>query len=269
MSESVFCCRDVSFTYPGAKGPAVDGLEIEIPVGRLTAIIGPNGAGKSTLVRLLAGTIEPEKGEVEFLGRSLRDWKRTDLARRLAVVSQEAPLGIPLSVTEYVSLGRNPYVSAWTSLSERDVTIVQEAIRGVGLTALAGRRLPDLSGGELQRAKLGRALAQEPDVLILDEPTAHLDIGHALWAFETVGDLVGRGITAVCVTHDINLASRFAEELILLSDGRATARGRAATVLSPEALSSVYDCEIGVEDRGSLGHVVLPVGRLVGRPEDR
>jgi iron complex transport system ATP-binding protein len=266
MSDSVFECRSLSFRYPGAASPAIDGLDVQVAGGRITAIIGPNGAGKSTLVRLLAGTLDPSAGDALFMGRSVRGWKRVDLARRLAVVAQEAPMGIPLSVTEYVSLGRNPYVSAWASLSAQDDAVVGDAIARVGLAALAERGLSDLSGGELQRAKLGRALAQEPDVLILDEPTAHLDVGHALWTFETVADLVSHGLTAVCVTHDMNLASRFASELVLVSGGRVEARGDAATVLSPDRLSRAYDCEIGVEDRGGLGHVVLPLGTRVSSP---
>ncbi|MFV1987354.1 MAG: ABC transporter ATP-binding protein [Gemmatimonadota bacterium] len=261
MSDPVFTCRDLTFTYPGASRHAIKGLDLDIDRGTMTAVLGPNGAGKSTLVRLLSGTIAPSGGEVRFLDRSLSDWPRTDLARRLAVVAQEAPHGVPQSVTEYVSLGRNPYVSAWSPLSTEDTSVVEAAIRRVGLDSLAHRRIGDLSGGETQRAKLARALAQEPDVLILDEPTAHLDIGHALWAFETVAELVRRGITAVCVTHDMNLASRFADDLILVCDGNAGPRGTPSEVLSAEALSSAYECEVAVEDRGPLGHVVLPVGR--------
>ena len=264
MSERVFRCRGLTFTYPGAPSPAMKGLDLDVDRGRLTAVLGPNGAGKSTLVRLLSGTIRPTGGEVQFFNRSLSDWSRTDLARRLGVVAQEAPHGIPQSVTEYVSLGRNPYVSAWSALSAEDTSVVESAIHQVGLDSLAHRRIGDLSGGEAQRAKLARALAQEPDVLILDEPTAHLDIGHAMWAFETMAELVGQGITAVCVTHDMNLASRFADDLVLLCDGTARPRGPASEVLSPEALSSAYDCELGVEDRGPLGHVVLPAAHSGG-----
>jgi iron complex transport system ATP-binding protein len=260
MSDRVFECRGLTFTYPGASGPAIEGLDLDVDGGRLTAILGPNGAGKSTLVRLLSGTAEPSAGETRFLGRRLSDWPRTDLARRLAVVAQEAPHGIPQSVVEYVSLGRNPYASAWSALSSHDTAVVEAAVERVGLSAISDRRIGDLSGGEVQRAKLARALAQEPEVMILDEPTAHLDLGHALWAFETVAELVSQGITAICVTHDMNLASRFADDLVLVCDGDAGPCGSASEVLSPEALSSAYECEVDIEDRGALGHVVLPVG---------
>ena len=142
-----------------------------------------------------------------------------------------------------------------------------QALDRVGLSGLADRRLTDLSGGEIQRAKLARALAQEPQVVILDEPTAHLDIGHALWAFETVAELVRQGMTALCVTHDINLASRYATDLVLLSDGRAGATAGPAEVLSPDALEQAYGCPVEVLDRGELGIVVLPAARsVVGGP---
>ena len=260
MSDPVFVTRRASYAYPGSDAPAIDGVDLEIGHGRVTGVIGPNGAGKSTLVRLLSGTVEPTSGVVEFLGRPLASWARTDLARHLAVVGQEPPLAVPQTVEEYVSLGRNPYVSPWSALSAADLEIVSGAIATVGLAPLATRRLTDLSGGERQRAKLARALAQEPQVLILDEPTAHLDIGHALWAFETIAHLVRGGLTAICVTHDINLASRFADELLLLTGGRVGGRGNAGSVLSRETLSRAYDCDVRVEDLGSAGRVVLPVG---------
>ncbi|MDX1392987.1 MAG: ABC transporter ATP-binding protein [Gemmatimonadota bacterium] len=267
MSEPIFRCRGLTFAYPGASSPAIRDLDLDIGAGRMTALIGPNGAGKSTLVRLLAGTVRPDRGAVAFLGRPLADWRRTELARTLAVVAQEPPPAIPQSVTDYVSLGRNPYVSPWAALAASDERIVEQALARVGLSDLADRRLTDLSGGEIQRAKLARALAQEPEVVILDEPTAHLDIGHALWAFETVADLVDRGMTALCVTHDINLASRYATDLVLLSEGRAGAGAGPAEVLSPVALERAYGCPVEVLDRGELGIVVLPASRsMAGRP---
>lgn len=259
MSDRVFEARSVTYSYPGGGRPAVDGVDLVVPAGRLTALIGPNGAGKSTLVRLLAGTMEPTEGSVAFLGRPLAEWPRTDLARHLAVVAQEPPLAVPQSVEEYVSLGRNPYVSAWAALSGEDQAVVERAMRRVGMSDLSDRRLTDLSGGERQRAKLARALAQEPDVLILDEPTAHLDIGHALWAFETMAELVAAGLTAICVTHDMNLASRYADDMVLLAGGRLTNSGSPSTVLEPAALAAAYDCGVRVEDHGRAGRVVLPV----------
>ena len=259
MSDSAFSCRAVSHRYSADASPALRGVDVEMAAGNLTCIIGPNGAGKSTLVRVLAGTLRPTEGRAEFLGRSLETWPRTDLARRLAVVGQDAPSPIRQAVREYVALGRNPYVSAWSPLSDRDHDVVAWALRRVGLEALSNRDLNELSGGERQRARLARALAQEPDVLILDEPTAHLDVGHGLWAFETLRSLVEGGVTVVCVTHDINLASRFADELILIAGGRVRGLGAASRVLGSEVLSAAYGCSIRVEILEGAGHVILPV----------
>jgi len=164
------------------------------------------------------------------------------------------------TVHEYVSLGRNPYISPWASLGTHDRSVVAEAIERVGLTRLADRGLTELSGGELQRAKLARALAQEPEVLILDEPTAHLDMGHALWTFESLVELVEtRGISALCITHDVNLASRYGHDVILVSHGVAAAAGPSSDVLTPDALGVAYGCTVDVENRGALGYVVLPI----------
>jgi len=263
VSEPVFVARDVVYRYPGASRPAVRGITMTVNSGGLTTVIGPNGAGKSTLARLLAGTLEPSAGRVSVLGSPLAEWSRPDLARRLAVVAQEPPGMTPQSVHEYVGLGRNPYLGPWASLGPHDRTVIAEAIERVGLADLADRRLTELSGGELQRAKLARALAQEPELLILDEPTAHLDMGHALWTFESLIDLVEEhGISALCITHDINLASRYGHEVILLSDGVTAAAGAPSEVLTPEALGAAYGCRVDVEDRGAIGHVVLPIAEV-------
>ena len=260
MAEPVFAAQRVVYRYPGRRTAALDGLDLAVDEGVLTAVIGPNGAGKSTLVRLLSGILAPDAGTVRFLGRPLAAWPRAELARRLAVVAQEAPMAVPRSVREYVSLGRNPYVSPWAALGREDHARVDGALESVDLGRLGDRRLSDLSGGELQRAKLARALAQDPDVLILDEPTAHLDIGHALWAFETLAGLVeDRRLTALCITHDINLASRFGRRLALVDSGRVAAYGPPGEVLRPELLGRAYECEVLVEDRGAAGAVVLPI----------
>lgn len=263
MSDSpVFELEGVSYAYGVDRPPVVDDITLTVRDGGLTVIMGPNGAGKSTLVRLLSGVSRPDRGRITFAGRPLAGWGRTELARRLAVVAQEAPPFVPLSTRDYVALGRNPYASAWSPLSGADHEVVENALARAGLAPLADRPLSALSGGERQRAKLARALAQEPGVLILDEPTVHLDVGHALWAFGAMRELVDEsGLTVICITHDLNLASRHADRAVLLSAGRVVHEGSPGDVLEPAALTAAFDCRLVVQDLGELGVAVLPAAR--------
>jgi iron complex transport system ATP-binding protein len=265
--------RDVRFAYPRTGDEAVSGVTCHIQEGRWTGVVGPNGAGKSTLLRLLSGVLRPSAGGISLRGRALDEWGRRELSRDMAVVAQEPPLHVPLSVREFVELGRNPYVRPWASLAAADHEAVDAALRRTDMWALAGRQLAQLSGGEVQRAKLARALAQAPSVLLLDEPTAHLDFGHAVRFFQLLRRLVGeRGWTVVCVTHDLNLASRYADSLLLLARGKLIARGAPSSVLEPDALRRTYGCQVQVEDLGQLGLLVVPVAEPVAsgpgrRPE--
>ncbi len=260
--EAAFETSGLRFAYPGTGGDALATADLRIQSGRWTAIVGPNGAGKSTLVRLLSGVLRPGGGTIRFRGRPLAAWDRLALARCLAVVGQEPPPAIPLSVREYVELGRNPYVRPWAPLEPTDHRVVGDALGRVELAGLAERGLDQLSGGERQRAKLARALAQEPDVLLLDEPTAHLDLGHAVWFFELLRELRDRdGVTIVSVTHDLNLASRFADGVILMSAGHVVATGEPGAVLVPDVLARTYGWPVRVEDLGELGRLVVPLAR--------
>ena len=268
MSDPVLTVDQLMFSYPGAKSPAIRDVTQAFERSRVTAILGPNGAGKSTLVRLLTGILPPARGSVRFLGRSLADWGRAELARSLAVVAQEPPPTVTMRVEDYVSLGRNPHLSPWAGPGERDRVVVDGALDHTTLADLRARLLTDLSGGELQRAKLARALVQEPVALILDEPTVHLDIRHALWTFEMIRDLADeKRVTIICITHDMNMASRFADEIVLLSRGAVSAAGEPARVLTNAALRDAYECEVEVASHGALGLTVVPVaGQPRGSP---
>lgn len=259
-SAPLFELRDVRFAYPRTSTEAVSGVTCEIREGRWTAVVGPNGAGKSTLLRILSGVLRPTEGRVSLRGRSLDEWGRRELSRHMAVVAQEPPVHVPLSVREFVELGRNPYVRPWASLGAEDHEAVEAALRRTNTWSLAGRQLAELSGGEVQRAKLARALAQAPTVLLLDEPTAHLDFGHAVRFFELLRRLVEQGgWTIACVTHDLNLASRYADSLLLLAEGKLIARGTPSAVLEPDALRRTYGCDVRVEDLGRHGLLVVPL----------
>ena len=259
----VFTFRYVSYQYSGAPNAALKEVTLDLNAHEFTAIIGPNGAGKSTLVRVMGGILEPTEGQIECLDRPLKAWDRKALARRLAIVAQEPPpTGLSLTVREYVELGRNPHARTWGPLIARDAEIVDGALEQTSLNDLQVRSLADLSGGERQRAKLARALAQEPEIVLLDEPTAHLDLHHALWTFSLMRRLVRQfGVTVICVTHDMNLASRYADKIVLLSAARMLMAGEPGEVLSSSALAEAYECDLQVEVAPpGLGYYVLPVG---------
>ncbi len=269
----LFRLQDVRFAYPRTGDEAVRGITCDIEEGRWTALVGPNGAGKSTLLRLLSGVSRPSAGRISLRDRRLDEWGRRELSRDMAVVAQEPPLHVPLTVREFVELGRNPYVRPWAPLAAHDHEAVDAALRRTDMWTLVDRQLAELSGGEVQRAKLARALAQAPSVLLLDEPTAHLDLGHAVRFFELLRRLVGQGgWTVICVTHDLNLASRYADSLLLLAEGELIAGGHPSAVLEPDALRRTYGCQVRVEDLGPLGLLVVPMAEPIAasseeRPE--
>lgn len=260
MSEPAFELEDVAFRYRGAARPALQGVTLRIRVGAHTTLVGPNGAGKSTLLRLLLGILRPARGKVRFRGREPRAWGRRELARRVGVVSQEPPPELPLTVGEFVGMGRNPWLRPWEGMRARDHDVVARALDRTDLGGLAGRPISAVSGGELQRAKLARALAQEPRVLVLDEPTAHLDLGHEMRIFELVRSLVrDEGMTAVSVTHNLGLASRFADRLGFVREGRLEAEGSPGAVLRAEIVGRAFGWPVEVVDLGELGRQVVPL----------
>lgn len=236
----------LSFRYPGAPRPAVDGVTLRIAPAETTAVLGPNGSGKSTLLRLLLGRLRPDRGRISFAGRPLERWRRRELARWIGVVPQEEEAPFPFTVREVVAMGRYPHLGPWRRLGPRDEEAIAAALRACDLEALADRPFPALSGGERQRARLARALAQEPRALVLDEPTASLDIGHAMGLFEVLTGWARCGATVLVVTHDLNMAARYARTLVLMSRGRIAAAGSPHEVLTPDVLEAVYGWPVRV-----------------------
>jgi iron complex transport system ATP-binding protein len=239
-------CTGVHFGYPAAERAAVDGVSLEVREGACTAVLGPNGSGKSTLLRLLLGTLRPESGEVRFRGRRVEQWPRTALARQIGVVPQGETVGFPMTARELVALGRYPHMGAWRPEGERDRRAIEQAMRRCDLAGMADRQLSTLSGGELQRARLARALAQESDTLALDEPTVALDIAHEMSIFELLRALGGDGVTVLLITHNINLAARYADRLVLLHRGRVEVEGTPQEVLTRESVERVYGWPVRV-----------------------
>jgi ABC-type cobalamin/Fe3+-siderophores transport system ATPase subunit len=236
----------VTFRYPDAERPALDGVTLEVPAGRCTAVLGPNGSGKSTLLRLLLGLLRPGYGTISFRDRPLAEWTREALAREVGVVPQGEEAVFPMTVRELVAMGRYPHLGPWRREGEGDRRAVEEALRRCDVAALADRPLSTLSGGERQRARVARALAQEPGTLALDEPTVALDVSHEMAIFELLRALGRTGVTVLLVTHNLNLAARYADRLVLLERGRVAAEGRPAEVLTRETVERVYGWPVRV-----------------------
>jgi len=240
MSDVVFETERLTFAYPGAARAAVDDVSIGVRRGEMIALIGPNGSGKSTLLRLLLGALRAQHGSVRFDGRAVHEWPREEMARRIGVVTQAEELAFPITVRELVAMGRYPHLGAWQREAAADRAAIVRAMQRCEVYAFADRDVQLLSGGERQRARLARALAQEPRTLVFDEPTAALDIAHEMALFELLHELRGDGVTIVIAIHNLNVAARYADRLLLLGNGRVAALGSPAQVLTREMVERVY-----------------------------
>jgi len=239
--------RVESLTVGYGGTPVLRGLDLAVARGEFLAVVGPNGSGKSTLVRTVIGALAPESGRVLLDGCDLRRLRPREVARKVAVVAQETAVGFDFTVAEVVALGRTPHIRPLRGEGPRDREAVDEALRLTGTAPLAGRRITALSGGERQRVMVARALAQEPQLLILDEPTAHLDIAQQV-------DLLGlvrrlnrtRGLTVLAILHDLNLAALYADRVVMLKDGRGWADGPPGEVLTEANIQAVYGSRVRV-----------------------
>jgi iron complex transport system ATP-binding protein len=239
--------------YPGASRPALDGVTLDVPPGSLTAVLGPNGSGKSTLLRALLGVVRPEGGTAALDGRDVRAWDRRELARRVGVVAQLESVAFPLTVREMVAMGRYPHLGPLRAEGPADRAAIGRALERCDVAGLETRPVTALSGGELQRVRIARALAQEPTALALDEPTASLDMAHEMSILELLRTWADGGMTVLLVTHQLNLAARFADRLVLLDAGRLVAEGSPADVFTAEGLERVYDWPLTVVDDPATG----------------
>jgi iron complex transport system ATP-binding protein len=252
-TDAVLRFDNVTFAY--RQTAIFSGFAFSMNAGEMTAVLGPNGSGKTTLVRLAAGSLAPSAGVVLLSGRDLGGIPAAERARIVAVVPQETRLAFDFTVREVVSMGRAPHLGLLGLETGRDREIVDEAMMHTDVADLASRRFLTLSGGERQRVIIARTLAQQPSVLLLDEPTAFLDLRHRLAAYALLTELNReRGLTVVVVSHDINLAARHCSRLVLLDRGRIHADGPPGEVLTPEHVAEVY----GVEAEVRTDH---PTGR--------
>lgn len=230
--------------------PVVTGVSLLITPGTLTAVLGANGAGKSTLLGALNGAVTPQRGEVLLDGAPLSSYARHTVARRIAVVAQEADVRFPVTVMEFVLGGRYAWSASrgWGWESAHDVEIAGQVLGETGLNALRGELLSELSGGERQRAVLARALATEAPVLLLDEPTANLDLASQAAMLALVRERADRdGAAALVVTHDVNLAAAFADRILLMKHGQVLSTGKPGEVLSDRLLEEVFGIRVLVD----------------------
>jgi iron complex transport system ATP-binding protein len=232
--------------YAVTQRLALAGVSARVAAGELVAVAGPNGSGKTTLVRAVTGLVPLSAGSVRVEGRPLGEWRRTDLARVLGVVPQREDIVFPLRVEEAVMLGRYARLGPLGPPGATDHQAVASALARCDAVALARRSTDTLSGGEWQRVRLARALAQEPSVLLLDEPTASLDVRHEMEILELIRDLVDHGLAGLVITHQLNLAARFADRIVLLNEGRVVAEGAPAEVLRKETLDAVFQWPVAV-----------------------
>ena len=247
----------VCVRYRGARMRAVDDVSLEAPRGRLTAVVGPNGSGKSTLVRALIGQVPLEAGAIEFDGKPLADGERPALARRLAVVTQREEPAFPLGVREYVGLGRYPHLGLFRGVGVTDTDAIDRAVERTEIRPYLDRAITALSGGEWQRVRLARALAQGGEALVLDEPTTFLDVGHEMAVFELLAQLAGDGQAVLLVSHQLNLVARFAHHMVLMRQGRVVAAGAPAEVMQGRVLETVYDWPLVVTRDPAVGAPTL------------
>jgi len=250
---------DVCFRYAGEW--VLEDFSLEIGAGEIVGLIGPNGSGKTTLLKLLAGLLHPQEGVVMLHDEDLASRSPRQIARQIAVVHQESQILFPFTVVELVLMGRFPHLVGWGWESPEDLRIACSAMEAMDVLHVANRTFQELSGGERQRVMIARALAQQPKILLLDEPTAFLDISHQMDIYAVLKRLNGEGgVTVVLVSHDLNLASQYSDQLVLLHEGRVFRVGSPSHVVTTEHIRTVYGCDVLIDRHPVAGtpRVTLP-----------
>jgi iron complex transport system ATP-binding protein len=231
-------------TYAYESFPVLNDISVNLPTGAFIGIIGPNGSGKSTLLKGLAATLAPRTGSVLLDGKEINKWSRRELARQLAVVPQETTAAFDFTAEDVVLMGRSPYLTGWQAESPEDLQAAAEAMELTGTWDLRHRPITHLSGGERQRVFIARALAQKTPVILLDEPTAHLDINHQVEVLNLLRRLNHQGVTIIIIFHDLNLAAQYCSQMILLHQGKVYACGKVEEIFSTETIRTVYQTEV-------------------------
>lgn len=248
---------DVSVAYNGT--PVLTGVSLSVAPGEWIGLIGPNGAGKTTMLRAIAGLV-PHAGKISLTDALTSTLTRRRLSQLVAYVPQRPLIPISMTVTDYLLMGRTPYIPYLGTEGRHDLRVVDEVLERLDLAPLADRPLGSMSGGEVQRAVLGRALAQEAPLLLLDEPTAALDVGHQQQVLELIDELRSEhALTVISAVHDLTLAGQFADRLLLLSGGRPAAEGSARAVLTESAIEEHYGASVRILEGPDGSVLVIPM----------
>ncbi len=262
MNTMAIKMNRVTFSY--SNGAVLRDVDLCIEKGEMVGLLGPNGAGKTTLIRLVSGILAARQGEVQIDGVDTKKLKRSAIAREVAVVPQQFNVPFAYKVEEVVMLGRTPFMKPWRDLSAKDRDVVVHTMDTVGIGRMAKRCFSELSGGERQKVVLAMALAQETGLLLLDEPTAHLDISHQVEILELLTNMNEKGhLTIVAAMHDLNLASAYFRRLVLLKDGAVIADGSPGQVLTSSTIGSAYSVPVQIQPHPVTGVpqvIVLPSG---------
>ena len=260
MDEPIVSVRKVDFSY--YNGLVLQDVSLSLASGSMTSLIGPNGSGKTTLVKILCGLLKPKRGHVSLAGRDVLRLSRRDVARQIALVPQELNVPFDFTVYEMVMLGRTPYVRHLRGVAPHDVEVVQRMLQLTDTDRLSRRPYSELSGGEQQRVIIAMALAQEPRILLLDEPVVHLDVSHQIEILELIRRLNREtGLTVLATMHDLNLASLYFDRLVMLNEGRVVASGTPGEVLREDIIRRVFRAEVRIQP-----HPIRPRPQLVLLP---
>lgn len=257
MKQAEVVVQGVACRYDSI--PALHGITLEIPAGEFAGVVGPNGSGKTTLLRVIHSLIRPERGVVLLRGTDAAGLTPRQVASIVATVPQQPQDGFGFSVQDIVMMGRFPHIPLLAGETQADKATARGAMERTRTWHLRARRVDELSGGERQRVLLARALAQTPEVLLLDEPTAHLDIRYQLEMMELIADLNRQGLTVIAALHDLNLASMFSRLLILLSEGHIASMGTPEEVLTRERLRDVYRADVELRPHPVTGKPLVTV----------